>query len=67
MASVSTFQIIAVAAGIILLALLFIFLYYRFVERYFEISGKIRFRFPALLFFVIFWGSLLIPIRGEWV
>lgn len=64
MASVSTFQIIAVAAGIILLALLFIFLYYRFVERYFEISGKIRFRFPALLFFVIFWGSLLIPIRG---
>ncbi len=64
MASVSTFQIIVVATGIILLTVLFIYLYYRFADKYFEEFGKIRFRFPALLFFVVLWGSLLIPIRG---
>ena len=64
LASVSTLQDIFVAAGIILLAVLFIWVYYRFADIYFEGFGKIRFRFPALLFFVVIWGSLLIPIRG---
>ncbi|NLA48895.1 MAG: sulfatase-like hydrolase/transferase, partial [Bacteroidales bacterium] len=64
MASVSTLQIIVVVIGIILLAISFIYLYYRFADRHFEEFEKIRFRFPALLFFVVFWGSLLIPIRG---
>ena len=64
MASVTTFQMVGITMGVILLSALFIFLYRKFIDRLFEGFERIRFRFPALLFFIVFLGSLLIPIRG---
>ena len=64
MASVTTFQMVGITMGVILFSALFIFLYRKFIDRLFEGFERIRFRFPALLFFIVFLGSLLIPIRG---
>jgi len=64
MASVSTLQFAAVTVGIIIISLLFISIYKKFIDKFFEGLGRIRFRLPALFFFIVFWGSLLVPIRG---
>ncbi len=63
-ASVSTLQLVAVSAGIILLSTLFIFLYRKYIDRLFERFERIRLWLPAMLFFMVLFGSLLIPIRG---
>jgi phosphoglycerol transferase MdoB-like AlkP superfamily enzyme len=63
-ASVSTFQLISVSVGIILLSALFIFLYRRYIDRLFRGFERIRLWLPAMFFFTFLLGSLLIPIRG---
>ncbi len=64
MASVTTFQFIAVVLGVVFWTVLFINFYRKYIDRFFEGFEKIRFVIPALFFFLIFWGTLLIPIRG---
>ena len=64
MASVSTLQFTGVLLGIISFSALFIYLYRRFIDKLFNRFERIRFRLPALIGFILFWGSLLIPIRG---
>lgn len=64
MASLTTFQIAAVSAGVILFSALFIFLYRKFIDRLFEGFERIRLWLPAVFFFMVLLGSLLIPIRG---
>jgi len=64
MASVSTFQFIAVSLGILLFSAIFIRFYRKYLDKLFEFPEKIKYLLPALIFFVILWGSLLIPIRG---
>lgn len=64
MASVSTFKIIMFLVTIGLMSFSFIYFYYKFIDRLFSNFIKIRFWFPAILFFLILSGALLIPIRG---
>jgi len=64
LASVSTLQIIGVAIGITIMAAGFIILYRRYIDKFFEGFGRLRFWLPAIFFFLLFWGSLIIPIRG---
>jgi len=63
-ASVTFIQIAGVSAGIILISALFIWLFNKFTIKLFDGFEKIRLWQPAMLFFMIFLGSLLIPIRG---
>lgn len=63
-ASVSILQMAAVFTGIIFLSAPFIILYRRFIDRLFEGFDRIRLWVPAILFFMILGGSLIIPIRG---
>jgi phosphoglycerol transferase MdoB-like AlkP superfamily enzyme len=63
-ASVSLLQMAGVLIAIVLLASLFIILYRRFIDRYFEGYQRIRFPLAAMLLFLLLWGSLIIPIRG---
>jgi phosphoglycerol transferase MdoB-like AlkP superfamily enzyme len=64
MASVTTLQILGVASGIILISAVFIILYRRTINNRFDGFPGIRFQLPAMLFFMMLLGSLLIPIRG---
>lgn len=64
MASVSTLKAIVFFITIILISALFIYLYKRLINRLFDGLGKIRLRLPAILFFMLLWGALIIPIRG---
>lgn len=64
MASVSTLQFIGVLTGVLSFAAFFIWLYRKYIDKHFDVFDRIRFLIPALLFFIILWGSLLIPIRG---
>jgi phosphoglycerol transferase MdoB-like AlkP superfamily enzyme len=64
MASVSTMKIIVFFITIGLMASLSIYLYNKLVDRFFGNFIRIRFILPALLFFLILLGSLIIPIRG---
>lgn len=64
MASVNTLQITGVVMGIILFSALFIFLYRKYLNILFDRFDRIRYRPAAILFFMVLWGSLLIPIRG---
>ncbi|HPM88522.1 MAG TPA: sulfatase-like hydrolase/transferase [Bacteroidales bacterium] len=64
MASVTTFQFFAVLTTIILLSALFIYLYRKLINGLFEGFERVRLWFEAMLFFLVLWGSLLIPIRG---
>lgn len=63
-ASVTTVQIIGVVMIISLIFLAFFLLYNKFVDKLFRDFEKIRFRIPAVLFFLFLLASLLIPIRG---
>jgi len=63
-ASVSILQMAAVFTGIIILSAAFIILYRRFIDRLFEGFDRIRLWVPAILFFMVLGGSLIIPIRG---
>jgi phosphoglycerol transferase MdoB-like AlkP superfamily enzyme len=64
MASVSTAKVILFFVTIILISSFFIFIYNRFVDRVFNGFERIRYWLPGVLFFMILWGALIIPIRG---
>jgi len=64
MASVSTMKVIMFFITIILLASFFIFIYNKLIDRLFSGFERIRCRMPGILFFMILWGALIIPIRG---
>jgi len=57
MASVSTLKIVLIAS-------LIIYSYNKLIDRVFCNFDSIRFRLPVLLFLLILWGALIIPIRG---
>lgn len=63
-ASVTFIQMAGVLLGIVLISALFIWLFNRYIIKLFDGFEKIRLWVPAMLFFMIFLGSLLIPIRG---
>lgn len=63
-ASVSTLTILLVVLAIAIITLLFIALYRRFVDSLFSNFDRIRLWPAAMFFFLLLWGSLLIPIRG---
>lgn len=63
-ASVSTGKIIVVALTVILLTILFGLLYTRFIGKRFSSHGSMRYKVPVTLFFIILFGSLIIPVRG---
>jgi phosphoglycerol transferase MdoB-like AlkP superfamily enzyme len=63
-ASLTTFQMAGVITGIILLSAVFIILYRKFIDKLFSNFERIRNWIPVVLFFMLLWGSLLIPIRG---
>ncbi len=63
-ASVTLLQTIGVLTGIILISAVSIYLFRRFIIRLFDGFEKIRLWIPAMLFFMTFLGSLIIPIRG---
>ncbi len=64
MASVSTMKIILFVLTITAFSSLFIYLYRRLVDRYFNHFERIRYWFPGTLLFLVLWGALIIPIRG---
>lgn len=63
-ASVTTVQFIEVIAAIVLISLLFIFLYRKFIDRLFAGFERIKPWLPSVVFFIILLGSIIIPIRG---
>ncbi len=63
-ASVTPFQMAGVIFGIILLSSVFIFLYWKFVNRLFDGFERIKLWLPAMFFFTVLWSSLILPIRG---
>jgi phosphoglycerol transferase MdoB-like AlkP superfamily enzyme len=64
MASVSTLKIIVFILTIILLSAFFIFCYKRLIDRFFIGFWKIKYPVPAVLFYLVLCGSMIIPIRG---
>ena len=64
LASVSTFKIIQALFSVFVMSALFIFIYNKFIDRFFKGFERIRYWIPAMLFFTILWAALLIPIRG---
>jgi len=63
-ASVTLLQIISVAFGVALISLVFIILYNKLISKYFSVFEKVRLWLPAMLFFMLLFCSLIIPIRG---
>lgn len=63
-ASVTTFQIIGFCFTVAGITFLFMLLYKKFVERFFRDQGTEWREIPATLLFTVFWGTLVIPIRG---
>jgi phosphoglycerol transferase MdoB-like AlkP superfamily enzyme len=64
MASVSTFKTVLFFLTIILISSLFIFLYNKFIDRFFSGFQRVKFRLLWSFVFVLLFGSLIIPIRG---
>jgi phosphoglycerol transferase MdoB-like AlkP superfamily enzyme len=64
MASVSTLKIIMFLITIGLVASVSIYLYNKLIDRLFSNFERVRYLIPAVLFFIILSGSLIIPIRG---
>ena len=64
MASVSTLKAIIFFITIILISSFFIFLYKKYIDRLFDKLSKIRYPLAGIIFFMILWGALIIPIRG---
>ncbi len=64
-ASVTILQIVLVVLTVILISLIFILLYNKVISRLFAGFDRIQQQWlPAMLFFLILWGTLIIPIRG---
>ena len=64
MASVSTMKVILFFVTIIIIASFFIIIYNKLIDKLFIGFERIRNRLPGILFFMILWGALIIPIRG---
>jgi phosphoglycerol transferase MdoB-like AlkP superfamily enzyme len=64
MASVSTLKIIMFLITIALVASFSISLYNKLIDKLFSNLERVRYLIPAVLFFIILSGSLIIPIRG---
>ncbi|HUX96927.1 MAG TPA: sulfatase-like hydrolase/transferase [Bacteroidales bacterium] len=64
MASVSTFKVIVFFMSILLLAAIFIFIYRKYADSFFEGFENVRSKYLAFLFFAILTASLIIPVRG---
>lgn len=63
-ASVTTMQIAGFILAALLLSMVFIFVYTRFIDNLFRKFEKVRFRLPAFLLLLLLTGALIIPIRG---
>ncbi|MCU0474211.1 MAG: LTA synthase family protein [Bacteroidales bacterium] len=63
-ASVTILQLAGVFAGFAIFSTLFIVLYRKYIDRFFEGFTRVRLWIPAMLFFMLLSGSLIIPIRG---
>jgi phosphoglycerol transferase MdoB-like AlkP superfamily enzyme len=63
-ASVNAITIIVFCLTVVIMTLLFGLLYNRLIDRMFSKSEVIRYRLPVTLFFMLMFGSLIIPIRG---
>ena len=64
MASVSIIKLILFFVTIALMASFFIFIYNKLIDRLFDGFERVRYWLPGILFFMILWGALIIPIRG---
>jgi len=64
LASVSTLKIIMFLLTILLIVSFFIYFYNRLINRLFSNFERIRYWLPGILFFMVLWGALIIPIRG---
>ncbi len=64
MASVSTLKIIMFVLTIALFSSVTIYLYKKLIDRLFSNFNRVIYWLPAILFFLLLWGALLIPIRG---
>jgi phosphoglycerol transferase MdoB-like AlkP superfamily enzyme len=64
MASVSTMKVILFFITITFIASFFIFVYNKLIDRLFGGLERMRYWLPGMLFFLILWGALLIPMRG---
>jgi phosphoglycerol transferase MdoB-like AlkP superfamily enzyme len=64
-ASVTFLQILMVIMTVVIISVIFIFLYNKLIDRLFKGFDRIRrLWLPAMLFFLVLWGALIIPIRG---
>jgi phosphoglycerol transferase MdoB-like AlkP superfamily enzyme len=63
-ASISIFKIILFLCLIMIMSACFIFIYNKLIDRLFLGFKRIRHLIAGLLFFIILWGALIIPIRG---
>jgi len=64
MASVSTMKIILFFVTITFISSFFIFFYNKLIDRLFSGFERIRYWLAGVLFFMILWVALIIPIRG---
>jgi phosphoglycerol transferase MdoB-like AlkP superfamily enzyme len=64
MASVSTLKIIMLLFIIVAMAFFVIYLYNRLIDKQFNNFDRIHNWFPAVLFFMLLLGALILPIRG---
>ena len=63
-ASASTLEFILVPLVIVLFSVLFVYLYNRFINKLFRDFSRVHYLVPGILFFMILWAALIIPIRG---
>ncbi len=64
MASVSTLKIILFLITIGFIASIAIYFYNKLIDKLLSNFERIRYWLPGILFFMILWGALIIPIRG---
>jgi len=64
MASASTLQAILFFVVVILFSLIFILIYKKYIDSRFEGLERVPMWLPKMLIFLLFFGALIIPIRG---
>jgi phosphoglycerol transferase MdoB-like AlkP superfamily enzyme len=64
MASVTTLQLTGYLSLFVVVAIMFVFLYNRFIDGLFAGFERVRNRFGWMIIFLILFASLIIPIRG---
>lgn len=63
-ASVTTWQIVVFCLTVILLTVIFGLLYNRLIDKRFSGTETISYKLPVTAFFLMLFGSLIIPMRG---